>query len=717
MSGARGRPWMRLGLLALWLGAVWLVASRFAGGPVHAGAAGAGANAGVRDGASSGASGGASGDARVGRIDDGGTGGPAAPAAGSTMRAGTRTFWVAGSDDPLPPTAHPDLEAHMRADLDAPRSPSDGGGRLKLALPAGDDGSVVAGQPRRWSLEYEAGPFGIAVGGVLRFNAPPFWFWSPAQTLDENAPGFLLAATDAPGVQLVTSTPVENLVLIEVRGRGLQPGESLRLLYGAGPALALGDRFAESASPFQLAVDGDGDGVSAFLPDPPTIVVHAGPPAQLRVTLDSSARPGGDCRLTLAVLDAVGNAGVAVEDDFALILPPGLQGPATLHMPPEARGVLRVNLHVAEPGADATAAPIVHRVEVRASDGATATSNPLQVSRDAPRILWADLHGHSALSDGTGTPQDYYRYARDVAALDVSALTDHDHWGFPFLDQAPELWEHIREQTRAFHEPGRFVTVLGFEWTNWIHGHRHVLYFSDEGGLLSAMDPRYASPRQLWDALAGRDALTVAHHTAGGPIAENWSFRPDAVLEPVTEVASVHGTSEAADCPARIYNWVEGNTARDALEQGYSLGFIGSGDGHDGHPGLTMLAAEPGRGGLAAVLSEELTRPAVLSALRRRAAYATNGPRIVLRATLDGREMGSSVPPGDAQLSVFAAGTGTIARVSLVRSGALVDELAGDGLDVEHRWPIRDLRPGEFLSVRIEQADGGLAWSSAFFVE
>ena len=50
-------------------------------------------------------------------------------------------------------------------------------------------------------------------------------------------------------------------------------------------------------------------------------------------------------------------------------------------------------------------------------------------SAEGPRVLWADLHGHSAFSDGTGPPEDYFLYARDVAALDVAALTDHDHWG------------------------------------------------------------------------------------------------------------------------------------------------------------------------------------------------------------------------------------------------------------------------------------------------
>jgi NitT/TauT family transport system substrate-binding protein len=72
------------------------------------------------------------------------------------------------------------------------------------------------------------------------------------------------------------------------------------------------------------------------------------------------------------------------------------------------------------------------------------------------------------------------------------------------LDQNPQLWQETREQTRRFHDPGRFVTLLGFEWTSWIHGHRHVLYFADEGEVLSSLDPRYESPLGLWQALRGK---------------------------------------------------------------------------------------------------------------------------------------------------------------------------------------------------------------------
>ena len=108
-----------------------------------------------------------------------------------------------------------------------------------------------------------------------------------------------------------------------------------------------------------------------------------------------------------------------------------------------------------------------------------------------------DLHGHSNLSDGTGTPEDYFRYARDVAGLDVAALTDHDHWGMPFLDEQPRaLARDPRRDATRFHAPGRFVTLLGYEWTSWLHGHRHVLYFDDDGACSSSLDPATDDPRR-----------------------------------------------------------------------------------------------------------------------------------------------------------------------------------------------------------------------------
>jgi hypothetical protein len=187
----------------------------------------------------------------------------------------------------------------------------------------------------------------------------------------------------------------------------------------------------------------------------------------------------------------------------------------------------------------------------------------------------------------------------------------------------------------------------------------------------------------------------------------------------VTEVASVHGSSEAPDSPRLIYQPIEGNFARDALDRGYRLGFVGSGDSHDGHPGLAHLVSPSG--GLVAILAEELTREGVLTALRARRVYATNGPRIVLHVTLDGAPMGSALTEASDRpliLEVLAVAPETLERIDVVRSGAVVRTFAGTGSRrLSLSEPLEGLEAGEYVYVRVVQTDGGAAWSSPFFLE
>ncbi len=324
------------------------------------------------------------------------------------------------------------------------------------------------------------------------------------------------------------------------------------------------------------------------------------------------------------------------------------------------------------------------------------------------------------MSDGTGEPEELYRYARNVAALDFCAVTDHDHWGMRPLDEDGATWRRLLAAAARFHEPGRFVTVPAYEWTNWIHGHRHVLFFAPgEAVLLSSLDPATDTPAELWRALAGRQGvLTVAHHSAGGPVPVDWSFRPDPRFEPVTEVVSVHGSSEAADSPLPIGGGRPGNYVREVLTHGFRLGMIGSGDGHDGHPGLAHLAGRSG--GLAAVLAEENTREAILAALRARRCYATSGPRILLRVSLAGRRMGAVLagPLAEARLVAFVVGTAPVAALELVRSGRVVETAIGGGQrSLSLRSTLRDLAPGEYVYVRAVQEDRHFAVSSPFFVK
>ena len=177
----------------------------------------------------------------------------------------------------------------------------------------------------------------------------------------------------------------------------------------------------------------------------------------------------------------------------------------------------------------------------------------------------------------------------------------------------------------------------------------------------------------------------------------------------------MHGSSEAADSPGRIYDAISGNFVRDALGLGYRLGFVGSGDGHDGHPGLAHLVT--GQGGLAAIFTEERTREALLSALRARRCYATNGPRIVLWTTLDGAPMGAELAVGTAGvLRARVVGTAPVERVDVVRAGRVLESVSGDGAtELELSFEVAAGESGDWLYLRVIQVDGGAAWSSPYF--
>jgi hypothetical protein len=626
---------------------------------------------------------------------------------GSSEQAGSE-----GAPPSVSPSARLEIVEALRLDGEAERHSSDGGGsvRFESAPPP-----VAAGRASSWSFIYRAGPEGIVEDGWLFFQAPPFWGWSTPQALMPDRPGYTQVETAAEGVVLEPETIDQQLLAVRIRGRALLAGEEIRLVYGAGEFGATADRYAESESCFFFAVDGDGDGVRSLLPEPVCTVVIAGPAARLALSLPSTGKPGGEAVLTVAVLDAVGNRVTDWTGAMSLASSEIVDLPEQLEFELEHQGARKVAFETGDEG--------VVVVSADSGTGLQGRSNPLKVGSKVRRVLWADLHGHSGLTDGTGTPKDYFRYAREVSALDVVALTDHDHWGMQPLALHPELWEEIRRESELFNRPGAFVTLLGYEWTSWIHGHRHVLYFSGQGQIFSSVDPAYESPLQLWDALREADALTFAHHSAGGPIATNWEIPPDPELEPVTEIVSVHGSSEALDSPATIYSPVAGNFVRDVLQRGYVFGFVGSGDSHDGHPGFAHFNAASG--GMAAILSEKLTRESVKDALQHRRVYATNGPRILLEAELADWPMGSvidqraleALAAQEKVLRVTVTGTSSVARVELIRTGKIEESVDCAAQPVcTATFAALDLDSGDYLYVRAIQSDGGAAWSSPFYV-
>jgi hypothetical protein len=338
------------------------------------------------------------------------------------------------------------------------------------------------------------------------------------------------------------------------------------------------------------------------------------------------------------------------------------------------------------------------------------------VEEDSPfaDVLWGDLHIHSALSDGTGSPADLLDYARFVAGLDVAAVTDHDAHGlFPLAQRGG--WAMVREAARSRSDPGRFVTILGYEWTSWTHGHRNVYYPELSGEVFAFADSATDAPRKLWKRIAPDGGMTIPHHPGGGPVPVDWTQPSDEERERVVEICSIHGSSEAWGVERGIYSPVPGASVRDALSLGHRLGILASGDTHDGHPGRRSRGAPAN--GLVAFRAADRTRDAVWNALFDRRVYGTSGPRIQLHTTWGGHWPGSilSETP-DEPVHVRVVAPEPVETIELIGRRGVLARAYGGGRRVERSFDeVRGLAPGDWFYVRVGLADGEVAWDSPYF--
>jgi Protein of unknown function (DUF3604) len=114
------------------------------------------------------------------------------------------------------------------------------------------------------------------------------------------------------------------------------------------------------------------------------------------------------------------------------------------------------------------------------------------------RLVHADLHNHSHLSDGTGDPLAFHSMMR-AEGLDVAALTDHTVAAFgrrDFCAPVPDVvgqenpcrsilgitdagWQTTRELADAANAPARYTAMPGFEWSSPHLGHMNVWFTED----------------------------------------------------------------------------------------------------------------------------------------------------------------------------------------------------------------------------------------------
>ncbi|MFX1391544.1 MAG: DUF3604 domain-containing protein, partial [Promethearchaeota archaeon] len=336
-------------------------------------------------------------------------------------------------------------------------------------------------------------------------------------------------------------------------------------------------------------------------------------------------------------------------------------------------------------------------------------SNPIIIrnfTSTEPFIAWGDLHTHSELSDGTGTPDHSFYYAKNIACLDFNALTDHGE----IMLFAPWSLNLLETSTNKWYAPNNFVTFHGIEWTCVRTGH-YVCIFSGDRLLKSPVVDSYftiKSPQALWNVLddftARNDvkALALPHHTTKEAYIQDWTYNNPKYVK-IAEVSSVHGEFlfeqrhelnyiGAIDKPPIYTN---GSSIIDAYTMGYRMTMYISSDEHDGHPGHSLSHTRayighqrpfslwhtrnehPYPGGLTAVYVDNLTRLGVFSGLENQRIYANSDHgRPILSFNINGTNVGdgstftASSSANHREISIFLAQDG--APVALKSKAASV---------------------------------------------
>jgi hypothetical protein len=517
-------------------------------------------------------------------------------------------------------------------------------------------------ESRAWTTieeTYTVGDLPIAPGGGFMLGVAGTGQEGRAQHEDPKAPAYVTARASRAGVTFERAIEKWNgvhgsvpdtapLPVFRVAGATLEPGDTVTFTYGDRSQGSKGlqvPTFSNDVWLLPIYVDPDGSGDFFGLRWPTIAIVGKPEIVAVRLLGPSVVKRGEPFSVTVRSEDDAMNRAGGPTPAYEILLDGTVVGRIVAGRTPLARVD---GIRIDRVG--------VHRLEVRGADSRLiARGNPVRVEEAPERlVLWGETHGHTAFAEGQGSPEAFFTYATDDARLDFATLSEHDIW----LDDAE--WRELQRLTRQSSVAGKFVGILGYEWTAFPNrGGHHNVFFRDPDSERVGVHVAYRLPdlyRGLHQRYQPEQVLVIPHaHMAG-----DWN-QSDAELERLVELYSVHGSFE----------WF----ANKYLQNGFQVGFVAAADDHLAKPGLAPppLSSVSQPGGLAAIFAPEATGDAVFDALRNLRSYATSGQRILLGAKLNGHDMGTRQGASDRrEIEAEVAGTAPIDRIDIVRNGAVV---------------------------------------------
>jgi hypothetical protein len=221
----------------------------------------------------------------------------------------------------------------------------------------------------------------------------------------------------------------------------------------------------------------------------------------------------------------------------------------------------------------------------------------------------------------------------------------------------------------------------------------------------------------LYRYLRELDGVCASHTSATG-MGTDWRDN-DPAAEPVVEIYQgdrmsyeYEGAPRAGyeakkgKEPVNIAGWYPKGFINHALDKGYRLGFQASSDHWSTHISFFV------------VLAERHDRAALLDAVKKRHCYAATD-NIILDVRSGGHVMGDEFRTRAAPaLQINVGGTGELAKLDILRDSKVVHTLRPKGRAYKGEWTDPNPEAGvHHYYVRVQQADGELAWASPLWID
>lgn len=540
---------------------------------------------------------------------------------------------------------------------------------------------------------------------------------------------------------------------------GLTAGENFALRIGnknaQGEIMALVNPVPVQSLSFDIQYTSKSDGKAVSWLDsgwwdslPKVDIVAAGAEA-LRIFAPTLIEVNAPFDLRVAVVDRFDSGAHPVFDgEVILESPSGIEGlPEILKFYPDNDNSRQISgLKILMPG--------IYRIRGRLQNSEIwFESNPIVARQHVEEpIYWGMLHGHSYYSECWGDgPRAYYKFGRDLSGLDYLALSDHyarlpraEHvhsyagrlYGSRFGQKitAYDAWLDTMDTADEYNQPGRFITLVGYEWSSEQSGH-HNIYLADmrRDEIASIFTEDYVDlSYEMRNLLKKTEALFIPHgHAWYFPYSEleigtTASRLP---LSPVYEAYSDWGLSfHPPSIPDQgllgKLNEDEAISYREAVSWGLELGLIADSDTHTGlparrHPGGISPSHNRPQG-ITAVRMPHLDRANLISAYRQRKTYGTSGERIFLEVRSGQTQMGEILLTDEpVQIDVEVAGTDRIESVALYDGLHLIEKREMGAL-TETRLQFNLPAPGHEKTpyfVEVIQQNLHRAWSSPLWVQ